>query len=300
MVALSGKTRLVVGIATAGRRDVLSQTITHLSSQSRLPDEIIVCPASPADLDAEHLKSFPAPTQVVAAPRGLCAQRNAILNAAGEADIIVFFDDDFLPANSFLATTEALFVARPDIVVATGKVLADGIHGPGISVVDGLAVLAADMPPASDVVLKPAYNAYGCNMVLRMAPIRSGNIRFDETLPAYGWQEDVDFCRRLAPFGAIVNSPALRGVHLGSKSGRVSGVRFGYSQIANPLYIKAKGVVSWRWALNLMGRNCAANLAGSIRPPGLVDRRGRLKGNLMAIRDLLTRQLTPTRILSFK
>ena len=33
----------------------------------------------------------------------------------------------------------------------------------------------------------------------------------------------------------------LRGVHLGNKRGRVSGLRFGYSQIANPIYLLQKG-----------------------------------------------------------
>jgi glycosyltransferase involved in cell wall biosynthesis len=296
-----GKLNLVVGIATAGRREVLSATIAHLANQSRLPDALIVCPASADDLDGGKLEQFPGPSAVVVGPRGLCAQRNAILDAASDADVIVFFDDDFLPANSFLETVERLFTEHQEIVVATGKVLADGIHGPGISLKDGLDILAADTPPsAGKAEMTPVYNAYGCNMVIRLAPVRAGRVRFDETLPIYGWQEDVDFCRGLARHGAIVNYTGLRGVHLGTKGGRVSGVRFGYSQIANPLYLVRKGTVSWRWALNLMSRNCAANLAGSLTPPRLVDRRGRLKGNLMGFHDLVTGRLTPTRILSLK
>lgn len=290
---------IVVGIATAGRREVLAETIAHLGTQTRLADGLLICPAGPDDLDRSRLAQYPAPAQVVTGSRGTCAQRNAVLDAAVTADVVVFFDDDFLPAADFLERVEELFVARPDIVVATGTVLADGIHGPGISVPDGVAILAADqVPPTAE--LTPAYNAYGCNMVVRMAPIRQDNARFDERLPIYGWQEDVDFCRRLAPHGAIVKAAALRGVHLGSKRGRVSGVRFGYSQIANPIYLVRKGTVSWRWALNLMSRNCAANLAGSLKPQGLVDRRGRLRGNLMALGDLLAQRLEPMRVLSFK
>ncbi len=301
MVARQTGNRLniVIGIATAGRRDVLSATIAHLAEQSRLPDALIVCPASADDLDASVLERFPAPARTVSGARGACAQRNAILDAATDADVMVFFDDDFLPANSFLQAVERLLLERPEIVVATGKVLADGIHGPGLSAAAGLAVLAADIPPA-DLALMPVYNAYGCNMVFRLAPVRDKHLRFDESLPLYGWQEDVDFCRRVAPYGEVVHYAGLRGVHMGAKRGRTPGVPLGYSQIANPLYLVSKGTVSWGWALNLMGRNCAINLVGSLKPQGLVDRRGRLKGNLIGFWDLATRRLTPTRILNFK
>ena len=295
----NGRLNIAIGIATAGRREVLNATIAHLAAQSRLPDKLIVCPASPEDLDPVSLERFPGATQTVSGPRGSCAQRNAILDAAGDADMIVFFDDDFLPANSFLDVAERLFIERPDIVVATGKVLADGIHGPGIPVADGLAILAGDVPPSA-AVATTAYNAYGCNMVFRATPIRAGHVRFDETMPLYGWQEDVDFCRRLAPAGAVVHHDGLRGVHMGAKRGRTSGVRLGYSQIANPLYLVAKGTVSWRWALNLMSRNCAANIAGSLGRQGLVDRRGRLRGNLLALADLAVRRLAPQRVLAIK
>jgi hypothetical protein len=104
----------------------------------------------------------------------------------------------------------------------------------------------------------------------------------------------------MAPAGAIVHYDGLRGVHMGAKRGRTPGVRLGYSQIANPLYLVGKGTVSWRWALNLISRNCAANIAGSLKPQGLVDRRGRFKGNLMALGDLVARRLTPQRVLTIK
>ena len=299
MESTGARLNLVVGIATAGRREVLTATIAHLAAQSRLPDALIVCPATADDLDPSCLTQFPAPAYAVSGGRGSCAQRNAILDAAGEADVVIFFDDDFLPAVSFLEVVERLFVERTEVVVATGQVLADGIHGPGLTAAYAKSVLAADVPPAKGT-LSPAYNAYGCNMVFRMAPIRAGHVRFDETMPLYGWQEDVDFCRRLAPAGAIVHYDGLRGVHMGAKRGRSPGVRLGYSQIANPLYLVGKGTVSWRWALNLMSRNCAANIAGSLRPQALVDRRGRFKGNLMALGDLLAHRLTPQRVLTIK
>ncbi len=290
--------KIVVGIATAGRRDVLSATLAHLTGQSHLPDAVIICPAEPADFDEAAAARLPLPIRRVEGRRGSCGQRNAILYAAENADLVVFLDDDYMPAHDFLAEAEALFGDRPDIVAATGTVLADGIHGPGISADEARAILAADQGEPKTV--RPTYNAYGCNMLVRMAAARAVAARFDENLPLYGWQEDVDFCRQLAGQGEIVHSTALRGVHLGSKRGRTSGLRFGYSQIANPIYLWRKGNMTPHKALRLMAGNVAANLIGSLREQPYVDRRGRLKGNGIALVDLMRARLNPQRILSFK
>uniref|UniRef100_UPI00195349D0 glycosyltransferase family 2 protein n=1 Tax=Escherichia coli TaxID=562 RepID=UPI00195349D0 len=66
---------------------------------------------------------------------------------------------------------------------------------------------------------------YGCNMTVRLSVIHAHGIRFDEDLPLYAWLEDVDLSRRMAPYGRIVGSATMRGVHLGSKRGRSSGIR---------------------------------------------------------------------------
>ncbi|MGF6173638.1 glycosyltransferase family 2 protein [Ensifer sp. 4252] len=288
---------ITVGIATAGRREVLSETLLHLTQQVRRADAILVCPSSPDDIDLDFVKSLTPEITLVTGSKGSCAQRNAILDRKGNADVIVFFDDDFLPRHDFLAEVEALFGSEPDIVVATGMVLADGIHGPGIPVKEGLEILARDRVAESRAALEPVFNAYGCNMAFRVSAIEADGTRFDENLPLYGWQEDVDFCRRLAHYGRIVRSDALRGVHLGNKRGRTSGLHFGYSQVANPLYLFRKGTVGLGWALKLMGSNIAANIIGSLRSQGLVDRRGRLKGNLIAFADLLRGRIDPLRTL---
>jgi hypothetical protein len=134
-------------------------------------------------------------------------------------------------------------------------------------------------------------------MAFRLKPIVGHNVVFDENLPLYGWQEDIDFSRRVRPYGRIVRSQTLRGVHLGIKLGRTSGVRFGYSQIANPVYLIRKGSMSWRHAAKLIWRNLAANLLRSVYPEPWIDRKGRLKGNCLAIVDIAIGRISPGRIL---
>lgn len=291
--------RIAVGIATAGRRDVLTSVIDHLAKQSRLPDRLFVCPAKEEDFDPDVVARHGDLVRIVTGPKGLPHQRNAIVRAAVDADVIVFFDDDYFPQPEFLAETERLFVDRPDVVIATGKVLADGIKGPGLTVEQGMAYLAAD-PGCTAESLAQVYNAYGCNMAIRLAPMREKGVFFDETLPLYAWWEDVDLSRRLAPYGAIVKSERLRGVHLGSKHGRTPGRRLGYSQVANLAYLIRKGSISPRVGLKMMVRNVLANLFRSLYPEAWVDRRGRLIGNCLAVRDVLLRVDSPMNILKMK
>jgi hypothetical protein len=122
--------------------------------------------------------------------------------------------------------------------------------------------------------------------------------RFDENLPLYGWLEDLDYSSRFRTVGRVVKTNLCVGVHLGVKTGRTPGVRLGYSQIANPLYLAAKGTMERRDAVIMAVKNVMANSVRSLRPEPLVDRRGRLKGNLFAVADLVLGRLHPARILS--
>jgi GT2 family glycosyltransferase len=287
--------RIAVGIPTIGRAPILCETLRELALQTRPADSIILCGSKAADVEGVETAS-PGVVVLMAEP-GLPRQRNAVIEAAADADAVVFFDDDFLPDLDYLAHIEQVMVATPRVVVATGLVLADGIGGPGLSVEAGRAILAASRIPRSTGV-KPEFAGYGCNMAVRLAPMRQHGVRFDERLPLYGWQEDVDLSRRLAPFGTIVLVEAARGVHLGVKSGRGSGVRLGYSQVANPLYLSAKGAgYPLRRALAHIGRNMAMNALRALWPEPYIDRRGRLMGNVLALRDLVSGRMVPERIL---
>lgn len=287
---------IAVAIATAGRRDILTQTVAFLNNQERRPDEFFVCPARPEDADTEGLSAYHGHIDILSGPVGSSHQRNVML-AATKADIIVFFDDDFLPAANYLAEVEKLFASNPAIVIATGRVIADGARGPGLEFEEGRNLLARDVASRTPAIT-PTFNGYGCNMAIRMAPVRAHGIRFDENLPFYAWLEDADFSRQLAAFGNIVWAEHMRGVHLGTKkAGRSPGKRLGYSQVANRVYIHRKGNMPWHHVAEGITRNFLSNLVRSLKPEPWIDRRGRLHGNVLALRDLFTGRLDPKNII---
>jgi hypothetical protein len=290
--------QLAVGIATVRRPEMLRFVLDRLAQQTRPADRVIVCAPTAEDIDRGARDSG---IDIRIGPRGLTRQRNAIMEAARGFDILVFFDDDFLPSSTYLAGIEQVFVAREDVVMATGRVISDGIIGPGLHIEAASRILQVD--PATEagidgyVWLDEVANCYGCNMAVRMAAVRAHNCYFDERLPLYGWLEDVDFSRQLGRYGRIVKTSAAWGVHLGIKQGRQSGLRLGYSQIANPIYLCRKGTCPWPQALKLMTRNLGANCLRSLRPEPYVDRLGRARGNLKAFSDLVLGKLDPERIL---
>ncbi len=286
--------KISVIIATVGRSELLCKTVAHLANQTRLPDSVVVASVSPADVaGVEGIAGLP--IEIVYAQKGLPRQRNAgLAHVEDRADIVVFFDDDFVPAAQFLEMLEKAFVERPSLVGATGKLVADGIKTPGISFEAGVALLEGWTPP--EIIQERALPAlYGCNLCVRTSAGRG--IRFDETLPLYGWQEDVDYSFQLGKKGTLIYTNLLTGVHLGTKGARTSGKQLGYSQIANPVYLLRKRTIPPRLAWRLMARNLIANFLRSFFPEHYVDRKGRLFGNMMAIADLVSGKLDPRRIL---
>jgi GT2 family glycosyltransferase len=287
--------KLFAIVPTIGRRETVTRALRHLESQTRPPDAVIV--SAP---DRSHVKPFRSerfPITYTFGTKGSCAQRNrALEGAVGRCDIITFFDDDFLPATTYLERLEAAFAEHADWAVIHGNVVVDGVRGPGLRFDDGLRALqAAEAAPEGGLVVTDHPGAYGCNMSVRAGQV--GSLRFDERLALHGWQEDIDFTNQLGRFGRIVRLSSLIGVHLGIKGGRVSGVRQGYAQVVNPVYLVRKGTMPAWFALDLMCRNVAANIARSLRPEPHVDRRGRLRGNLLAAYHLMRGRIEPEHVL---
>ena len=283
-----------VGIATKGRPEELADIVAALQRQTVPPELIVVSAVTHADIgDLEESDTI----KIVLGSAGLCHQRNRALDILlPDCDIVAFFDDDYLPSRFAIERMTAVFRDRLNVVGLTGALLADGINSLGVSREEAEAAIRHyDSAEAAPVVFDgPLVGLYGCNMVYRASAIAGE--RFDETLPAYAWQEDIDFAARIGRKGMLCKTNAFAGIHRGVKGARQSGVRFGYSQIANPVYLIRKGTMPLGFGTRLMLRNALANHAKMLWPESWVDRRGRARGNWVALRDFLFGRLSPGRI----
>jgi glycosyltransferase involved in cell wall biosynthesis/GT2 family glycosyltransferase len=283
--------RVAVACATRGRPRVVNSTIRHLlATQTLKPEAVIV---SCVDLaDAGDLISHPDVT-VVIGPPGLAAQRNtALSHVESGLDVIAFFDDDFVADKNWLASAMQTFSDESHVVAFTGEVIADGIKGPGIPFDEAVRTIEGTQPPPT--AWTEPYSPYGCNMAFRVSAI--ADTTFDERLVLYGWLEDRDFGAALAKRGGrMIKSSEAFGVHMGVKSGRVPGERLGYSQVVNPLYMLQKGTMATKNVAGQIFRNMASNFGKLVRPEPFIDRRGRVRGNLLAIADVLRGQIRPER-----
>ncbi len=281
--------------ATRHRPSIVERTVRHfLASQTLQPSTVIVSCVEKAD--AGSLSSLDGVT-ILTGPGGLTAQRNTALSSLeSSTEIVAFFDDDFVADGNWLAEAAQVFADESMVVGFTGAVLADGIKGPGISFEEALRIVGDVVP---DPQWERYFSPYGCNMAFRFSAI--ANLRFDERLVLYGWLEDRDFAAALAHGGGrLVKCSRAYGVHMGAKSGRVAGQRLGYSQIVNPLYMSGKGTMSRRGAVNQIFRNVASNVSRVLYAEPFIDRRGRLKGNFLGLRDAFRGRLEPERAAAIK
>jgi glycosyltransferase involved in cell wall biosynthesis len=201
---------LAVVVASLGRPDVLAELIEDLRAQSQPPDHIILSVTGEDDLPPSSARDKD--IILLVGPKGSCAQRNLGLeHVPDDCDIILFCDDDYVPSRFMAERLRAFFAANPDVAGVSGRLLADGIHGPGISRSHAKTIVTAyDTEPAQILVpRRDHYGLYGCNMAFRREAI--GAIRFDEQLPLYGWQEDIDFSGRGRQGGPPRWHPCLRG-----------------------------------------------------------------------------------------
>ncbi len=290
---------LALGIPTRGRPLILKETLKNLARQTRRPDRTFVVYFEPKDvLDAPA--AFPEVTFIQGTGSGgSCAQRNHLLDAAAGHDLIFIQDDDFFAHPAYLERAVEIFALDPEVVGFTGKKLADGATGAGYTVEWARGVLRGvqSTPTLAESPARPTFNCDGCNMMYRLAVVREHGMRFDEQMPLYAWYEDIDFSRRMMRYGKVVIADGAQGIHLGNKGGKTSGRRFGYSQVANPIYLWRKRSMPLWFALRSIAKNFMANLVKSRRPEPYVDRQGRLDGNFLAFRDLLRSRMHPGRIL---
>lgn len=301
-------------VATKGRPVETAHLLDAIATQSRSPLRTLVVGADAGDVAglADHPLVLSGQAELIVTGRaGLTLQRNAGLDQLAnlvqelkpEDWFVVFFDDDFRPAHTWLAACAERFTNSPEVVGLCGNLLADGIHSSGYDEATAQAYLLGKRPPETHwahgkQLTELVDGLYGCNMAYR------GRIaldqRFDESLPLYGWQEDIDFAGRARRYGKLVCDPACRGVHMGVQGARTSGLRFGYSQIANPVYLIRKGSMRASFGARLAARNLASNLFNSLRLNRRKDYSGRLRGNFQALVDAGLGRLHPERVLSIR
>ena len=284
-------------ICSTGRPLTLHETVLGLLKQTVRPDSILLSLSDDTSVlsDTSALPSV----RCVLGPRGSSIQRNTAIPLVRTA-YTLFLDDDVELASDYLAQMERLFAADPSIVAASGGVAADGAA-------DGReirreAAIRAILNYRGNRECGPYNDLYGCNMFVRSEVLRLE--LFDERLPSYAWLEDLDFSERCKRHGRLVRNRAALMAHLGTRSGRTSDVRYGYTKVANPWYLWRKSVLTSlaEVVVRYWAKTTAGNLVRAIMTTGAqgVNYKKRLLGNLMAYRDLLLRRIDPQNVLKIE
>jgi GT2 family glycosyltransferase len=292
--------RIATIVCTVNRPTVLHETLLSVGRQSLEAAQILV--ATPG---AEHVleasRALPG-VEVLYTAAGLAKQRNAALqHVRSEVELIAFLDDDVELSRYYFEEMARLFREKPEIVIASGHLLHDGGRGTRIEQPEARRLCeaydAAYLPnqPIRD---EPVDSGYGCNMVLRASAL--GSCRFDENLPLYAWLEDRDFSHRCTRGKhAPVELRNAAAVHLGWRTGRVSGKRLGFSTVVNPVYLmrKSKTFSMQHIFVHYWLRCLAGNVLGIVTRDSEYDRWGLLQGNLLGYWHLLSGKCDPQQIL---
>jgi GT2 family glycosyltransferase len=286
--------KTTVVICSANRPDVLAETIDSvLRGQSVPPLEIIISVFNRTHV-TEETRARQGVRVVLSGIQGTCAQRNAAARVV-RTPYTLFLDDDVELAANFIESMERLLDESEDAVAATGFLVIDGARGDG-----GLDRSAARSYATNYVREHANYDhGEGQNIFVRSQVFEK--VLFDENLPLYGWLEDLDFATNILRFGRIVMNTETCWAHLGAPNGRTTGLRFGYSQVVNPLYLWRKNgkpgltrVIFGHW-LRYLAYNYRRELTK--HPTDRSDRSGRFTGNMIALRHVLVGKVDPTYIL---
>jgi GT2 family glycosyltransferase len=288
-----------VVIASKGRPDFVRETIENLQRQTLKPKEIIVVVPSVEDLPASQWADD---VKYIVGPLGLTSQRNkGIETIPAKVQYVGCFDDDFELRSDYLEQAVAFMNANVSVVGISGCILKDG----GISREEAKRLIASYKPgkdPRGMFFSTGKHHVlYGCNMIIRRAVLAYET--FDENLPFYSYGEDYDLSIRLEQYGLVGRFAGCIGVHLETPGGRVREVLRGYSFVANNWYFLKKGVthrtplMAWiRFWVICFGKSTLTSLSNLLKGDRSLDWSGRLKGQLLALKDIFLGCCHPGRI----
>jgi len=304
-----GKQRVIdsiaIIIATLGRKEIVEQTLSSLAVRKAVPHSVIVVGTDKNDLP-DVPANLPFQLRLLIAPaKGSAIQRNfGIKELPPSIEFVAFLDDDMEVHDDYCAEVENVFRSSPDAAGFSGCILANGNidRAAARQLLDSHQVPAG--MPGFGFYPKRWPGFYGCAMNIRRRWLDVE--QFDERLPLYAVGEDCEIGFRLSRHGFIGGSARCPVAHLATRSGRLSEVGVGYAQIINFLYFANKGVGFPKIStyFEKLVRLPLVNLFFLSFPfldgKNHVDRKGRFRGNLLAIFDVLQGKIEPMNLIQVK
>ncbi|BDZ45935.1 glycosyltransferase family 2 protein [Naasia aerilata] len=196
-----GHLTVVVAALTYRRPGDLSELLPDLVAQRSASQDdvrILIVDNDPAAGAREQIASFGEGVEYVhAAEPGIAAARNVALDAAGDADLLVFIDDDERPVSRWLARLVATWREHGSTAVV-GPVISSFEVEPGDWIRAGGFFTRRRLPTGSPVTI-----AATNNLLLDMQEIRRMGLRFDVRFGLTGGSDTL-FSRELIAQGGTM------------------------------------------------------------------------------------------------
>jgi len=264
--------KISVIICTRNRFEDFKGTITSITKQARLPEELIVVDSSDVLQIKEHLDSIqlPFPTRYFHTQPGLTLQRNHGIRES-KGDLIFFFDDDVDLDANYLSEIEKIFVndAMHEIGAVGGRVIFPYSDQPKtfifwlgpkifrlIRSFFGLVgngsgrFRCSGMPthPLTSQASKYIECLFGCCMAFRRQVF--DKVIFDEALTRYALMEDADISKQTLDAGyKIYFQASAKLIHNVSPMNRLNRQQWAEMAVVNYDYLFRKNWSrdTWRW-----------------------------------------------------
>jgi GT2 family glycosyltransferase len=198
---------LAILICTMNRPQELHRCLTSIGACAMQPREIVISDDSPDGTETAAVCSrFPLVRYFAGPRRGLCANRNAVIDRTA-ADFVSLLDDDVVVPADFMSRAFAIMARLPARTLITGTAI-----DAGRPVIPG-------NPSFLGFFGRPVNGEFkNINLICNLLPRTAfEEARFDEAI-GYGY-EDMDLCARLLARGYVIrHEPTLITTHLPPRS----------------------------------------------------------------------------------